>query len=76
MFNSFFSNFFHSLLYSCSRNVVSEQLDVAVFNYLEEERSEGRCVRNKDLQEKALELATALSIPGFKTSFQWLSRWK
>lgn len=62
-------NFSHSFLYHACGNVLSEQLDTAVFSFFEEERSEGRCVRNKDLQEKALELATAMSLPGFNMTY-------
>ena len=56
--------------------IASNELDVAVFKFLEEERSEGRCVRNCDLQQKALEVASSLSLPNFTASHQWLSRWK
>ena len=56
--------------------IASDDLDVAVFQYLEEERSEGRCVRNCDLQEKARDVAASLNLPTFKASPQWMARWK
>ena len=56
--------------------IASNDLDVAVFEYLEEECSEGRCVRNCDLQEKACDVAASLNLPNFKVSPQWMARWK
>ena len=56
--------------------IASNELDVAVFQFLEEERSEGRYVRNCDLQQKAMEMAAGLNLPSFKASNMWLSRWK
>ena len=44
-----------------------------MFEFLEEERSEGRCVRNCDLREKALEVAASLNLPNFKASPQWMA---
>ena len=58
------------------REIMSQELDVTVFEILEGERTEGRCVRNKDLREKALEIAETLFLPNFKASSQWLARWK
>ena len=58
------------------KDVTSQELDVAVFQFLEMERSKGRCVRNKDLQEKALEIADTLGLSAFKASPQWLCSWK
>ena len=46
-----------------------------MFEFLEE-RSEGRCVRNCDLREKALEVAASLNLPNFKASPQWMAGWK
>ena len=37
--------------------MVSEELDLAVLEFLEEERAAGRVVRNKDLSTRALEIA-------------------
>ena len=37
--------------------MVSEHLDLAVLEFLEEERAAGRVVRNKDLRTRALEIA-------------------
>ena len=56
--------------------MTSHELDIAVFEFLEAERCEGRCVRNKDIQEKALEIADGLPLPEFKASCQWLQSWK
>ena len=56
--------------------IVSQELDVAVFQYLEEDRAEGRCVRNQDLQEKALELADTHSLDDLKATNQWVCCWK
>ena len=53
---------------------MSQELDVAVFEFLEGERTEGSCVRNKNFQEKALEIAETLFLPNFKG--HWLARWK
>ena len=55
--------------------IASDDLDVAVFQYLEE-CSEGRCVRNCDLQEKARDVAASLNLPTFKASPQWMAKWK
>ena len=37
--------------------MVSEELDLAVLEFFEEERAAGRVVRNKDLSMRALEIA-------------------
>ncbi|KAL8568248.1 hypothetical protein ACOMHN_027771 [Nucella lapillus] len=42
--------------------VISEHVDQGVLRYLEDERSEGRVVRNKDLKRKAMELAGAFNV--------------
>ena len=55
---------------------MSEELDTAVFSFLENEISEGRYVRNKDLQERAMELAATMDLSEFKASCQCVSRWK
>lgn len=54
----------------------SQQLDNDVYLYLEEERSEGRVVRNKDIKEKALEIARTLGLQQFMASSRWVSAWK
>lgn len=56
--------------------LTSLELDVAVFEYLQEERSEGRVVRNKDLKSKALDIAQGLGLGMFKASNSWLWRWR
>ena len=57
-------------------DVLNAELEIAVLDFFENERSEGRVVRNKDLQEKALEIGGRLDLPTFKASKHWLSRWK
>ena len=47
------------------KHVVSEELDMAVLEFLEEEQAAGRVVRNKDLSTRALETAGKST----KTSF-------
>ncbi|KAL8563469.1 hypothetical protein ACOMHN_011948 [Nucella lapillus] len=42
--------------------VRSEHVDQGVLRYLEDERSEGRVVRNKDLKRKAMELAGGFNV--------------
>ena len=56
---------------------MSEELDQAVLDWLQEERAAERFVRNKDLQKKALQVATLFkNVPAdFKASNMWLSRW-
>ena len=53
---------------------MDRQLDQAVFQFLEEEQAEGRVVRNKDLQRKAIQLAGAFNVQGFAASHMWLKR--
>ncbi len=60
----------------CGAAVASHNLDIGVFEYLEDERSEGRAVSNRDLQEKARELADSMGLVGFTASRMWLWRWK
>lgn len=59
------------------RKPFSLDLDKAVFDYLVQERAEGRCVRDKQLTRKALELSHCLGLDSnFKATPQWLKRWK
>ena len=55
---------------------LSVELDQKVFEFLEDERSEGRPVSNQLLKTKAIQIAGGLRIEGFKASCGWLSRWK
>ena len=57
-------------------NPKSPHVDNAVFEFLLEERDEGRCVSNDMLMEKAQECAAQQNIEGFKASAGWLRRWK
>ena len=58
------------------RTVKSGELEVRLFEFLQEERSEGRVVRNKDLQRKAREIGAGLNLQDFDASTMWLQRWK
>lgn len=52
-------------------------LDAEIFDFLSNERSAGRSVSNKQLMDKALDIAPKLNVPGtFKASCMWLKRWK
>ena len=55
---------------------LSVELDQKVFEFLEDERSEGRPVSNQLLKTKAFQIAGGLRIEDFKASCGWLSRWK
>lgn len=52
------------------------KLHGGVYEYLEDERSEGRAVTNISLQEKAREVAASMSLVGFAASPMWLWRRK
>lgn len=56
--------------------IFSPQVDAEVFAFLELERSNGRVVLNKDLTQKAKEVAEHLGLQGFSASPMWLARWK
>ena len=59
------------------RKPFSLDLDKAVFDYLVQERAEGRCVLDKQLTRKALEFSHCLGLDSnFKATSQWLKRWK
>lgn len=59
------------------RKPFSLDLDKAVLDYLVQERAEGRCVCDKELTRKALELSHCLGLDSnFKATSQWLKRWK
>ena len=58
------------------RPPVSDAVDKRVFEYLEEERSEGRAVSNLMLIAKAREVSLGLQLEGFRASPMWLSGWK
>lgn len=54
-----------------------EELDAAVAEFLNNERAVGQSVSNKQLMEKAKELALILNVPSqFKASCMWLKGWK
>ena len=59
----------------CGKPLLTE-LDQKVYEFLEEERSQGRAVSNKLLKLRALQVAGGLKIEGFKASCGWLERWK
>ena len=54
----------------------SPEVDNAVFEFLVNERDEGRCISNEMLMKKASEHAAQQQIQGFKASTGWLRRWK
>ena len=54
----------------------SEEVDLGVLEFLDQERTEGRVVRNKDLKRKALQIAGGLQLDGFAASPMWLKRLK
>ena len=59
------------------RPPASPELDQAVFDFLEKERSEGRVVTNKMLLRRAREIAGGMGITErLKTSRMWLLCWK
>ena len=58
------------------REVRSIEIDQVVLLFLDEERAEGRVVRNKDLRQKANEIAGGLGLQDFSASQMWLKRWK
>ena len=58
------------------REVQLIEIDQAVLLFLDEERAEGRVVRNKDLCQKANEIAGGLGLQDFSVSQMWLKRWK
>ena len=60
--NSVGSKAKHHKIGESGRNPLSTDLDLRVFQYLEEERAEGRVVTNSDLTRKALQIALGLGI--------------
>ena len=61
----------------CGRKPLSFDLDVKLFEFLEEERSEGRPVSNEILRLRALQIAGGLQIERtFTASAGWIARWK
>ena len=56
--------------------VFSEELDRALYTYLEETVSDGLSLSNKELQKRAKEIAGGMDIGEFKASHMWLARWK
>ena len=61
----------------CGRKPLSSDLDMKLFEFLEEERLEGRPVSNDLLRVRALQIAGGLRIDGtFTASSGWIARWK
>lgn len=60
--------------------VMSEEIESGVMEYLLEQRARGLTVTNGNLKDKALEIAKQLPqsgrIANFKASDGWLTRWK
>ena len=49
---------------------------VKFFSFLDHERGEGRVMTNRDLTQKAMEVAGSLGLEGFVASKMRLQRWK
>lgn len=58
------------------RQPYSEQVDNAVFEFLEEERASGHAVSNEALSRFARNYANRHDLHDFKASSGWLKRWK
>ncbi len=58
------------------RRPLSTDLELNLFQYLEEERAQGRVVTNLDLSRKAIRIAERLALQNFKASPGWLLNWK
>ncbi|KAH7978654.1 hypothetical protein HPB49_006300 [Dermacentor silvarum] len=56
--------------------VFSEEVDDALFEFLERERSPGRAVSNRLLSEEAVKIAHSLQLGNFLASSQYIKRWK
>ncbi|KAH7965076.1 hypothetical protein HPB49_003289 [Dermacentor silvarum] len=56
--------------------VFSEEVDDALFEFLERERSAGRAVSNRLLSEEAVKIAHSLQLGNFFASSQYIKRWK
>lgn len=58
----------------CGRRPLSSDLDMKLFEFMEEERSERRPVSNKLLRVRALQIAGGLQIEGtFTASTGWIA---
>lgn len=58
------------------RQVKSREIENGVLMYLKSQLATCRKVKNKDLQQKALEIANFHGLTTFKASNMWLYRWK
>ena len=59
----------------CGRKPLSFDLDIKVFEFLEEERSEGRPLSNEMLRLRALQIAGGLQLEHtFTPSAGWIAR--
>ncbi|KAH6944945.1 hypothetical protein HPB50_006315 [Hyalomma asiaticum] len=56
--------------------VFNEEVDDALFEFLERERSAGRAVSNRLLSEEAVKIARSLQLGNFAASSQYIKRWK
>lgn len=56
--------------------VFSEELDDALFEYLQTQRDAGHAASNRLLAEEALRIAVNLNLGNFKASSQYIKRWK
>ena len=59
------------------KEALNMDLEIGVLDYLLDERTAGRPVNNRDLQDKAREIARDIEgLEDFKGSDGWLTRWK
>lgn len=58
------------------REPMSAEVDNKAFEFLTDERSQGRAVSSEMLMKKAREIAAQLNVADFKGSVGWLRRWK
>ncbi|XP_075739906.1 uncharacterized protein LOC142785329, partial [Rhipicephalus microplus] len=56
--------------------LLSEEVDNALFEFLEQERRAGRAVSNRLLSEEAVKIAQSLQLGNFAASSQYIKRWK
>ena len=66
-----------STRFGCGRKPLSSDLDMKVFEFLEEERSEVRPVSNEQLRRRTLQIADGMQLEDtFTASAGWIARWK
>ena len=58
------------------RKPLSPELEHRLLSWLENRRRNGATVSDRQLQDKALDIAAEMGLANFKASNMWLSRWK